>query len=294
MPRRRPRGETAPGSRATGSPLSNAVRRFQGAQDVALSPLGARQAAALGAGLARPPVDATSTRARSSARGDTAEIALAGPRPAADAGGRPARAVAGRLGGAARWRRSARCPAIPTRVGARSRRLPAAGRRAAAPRCRRAWSGRHGGDRRRAPRRRATCWSSRHGGVISALPRPLARPAALLDLAADAVANCSHHRGRAAAACVSRQRDRPPARTSTSARQPPSRLGPCHDAARALRRPGAAALRHAAHRRGAAARGGRPPAPPAHPADRATASAAVARARWRPRSSSPRPPPRSC
>jgi len=38
-----------------GQSVSNAVKRFQGAQDVALSPLGIRQAEALGVAVARRP-----------------------------------------------------------------------------------------------------------------------------------------------------------------------------------------------------------------------------------------------
>ena len=39
-----------------GQSVSNAVRRFQGAQDVALSPLGIRQAEALGVAVGRRPI----------------------------------------------------------------------------------------------------------------------------------------------------------------------------------------------------------------------------------------------
>ncbi len=60
-----------------GQSVSNAVRRFQGGQDVPLSDLGARQAEALGSALRRrPPTHVYSSPLRRARR--TAEIALAG------------------------------------------------------------------------------------------------------------------------------------------------------------------------------------------------------------------------
>ena len=60
-----------------GQSVSNAVRRFQGAQDVALSELGARQAEALGQAIRRLPIAAVYTSPLERAR-RTAEIAAAG------------------------------------------------------------------------------------------------------------------------------------------------------------------------------------------------------------------------
>jgi broad specificity phosphatase PhoE len=60
-----------------GQSVSNAVRRFQGAQDVALSELGARQAEALGRAIRRLPIAAVYTSPLERAR-RTAEIAAAG------------------------------------------------------------------------------------------------------------------------------------------------------------------------------------------------------------------------
>ncbi len=60
-----------------GQSVSNAVRRFQGAQDVALSELGARQAEALGWAIRRLPIAAVYTSPLERAR-RTAEIAAAG------------------------------------------------------------------------------------------------------------------------------------------------------------------------------------------------------------------------
>ncbi len=60
-----------------GQSVSNAVRRFQGAQDVALSELGARQAEALGRAIRRLPIAAGYTSPLERAR-RTAEIAAAG------------------------------------------------------------------------------------------------------------------------------------------------------------------------------------------------------------------------
>ena len=60
-----------------GQSVSNAVRRFQGAQDVALSELGARQADALGQAIRRLPIAAVYTSPLERAR-RTAEIAAAG------------------------------------------------------------------------------------------------------------------------------------------------------------------------------------------------------------------------
>lgn len=62
-----------------GQSVSNAVRRFQGAQDVALSELGARQAEALGQAIRRLPIAAVYTSPLERAR-RTAEIAAAGLR----------------------------------------------------------------------------------------------------------------------------------------------------------------------------------------------------------------------
>lgn len=60
-----------------GQSLSNAVRRFQGAQDVALSPLGIRQAEALGLAVGRRPIAHVYASPLERAR-RTAEIALTG------------------------------------------------------------------------------------------------------------------------------------------------------------------------------------------------------------------------
>jgi broad specificity phosphatase PhoE len=60
-----------------GQSVSNAVRRFQGVQDVALSELGARQAEALGQAIRRLPIAAVYTSPLERAR-RTAEIAAAG------------------------------------------------------------------------------------------------------------------------------------------------------------------------------------------------------------------------
>ncbi len=60
-----------------GQSVSNAVRRFQGAQDVALSELGARQAEALGQAIRRLRISAVYTSPLERAR-RTAEIAAAG------------------------------------------------------------------------------------------------------------------------------------------------------------------------------------------------------------------------
>ncbi len=60
-----------------GQSVSNAVRRFQGVQDVALSELGARQAEALGWAIRRLPIVAVYTSPLERAR-RTAEIAAAG------------------------------------------------------------------------------------------------------------------------------------------------------------------------------------------------------------------------
>jgi len=60
-----------------GQSVSNAVRRFQGVQDVALSELGARQAEALGRAIRRLPIVAVYTSPLERAR-RTAEIAAAG------------------------------------------------------------------------------------------------------------------------------------------------------------------------------------------------------------------------
>lgn len=60
-----------------GQSVSNAVRRFQGVQDVALSELGARQAEALGQVIRRLPIAAVYTSPLERAR-RTAEIAAAG------------------------------------------------------------------------------------------------------------------------------------------------------------------------------------------------------------------------
>ena len=60
-----------------GQSLSNAVRRFQGVQDVALSELGARQAEALGRAVRRRPIAAVYTSPLERAR-RTAEIAAEG------------------------------------------------------------------------------------------------------------------------------------------------------------------------------------------------------------------------
>ena len=159
-----------------GQSVSNAVRRFQGAQDVALSPLGRAPGGGPGPGR-RPPADRrTSTRARSSAPArHRRDRRWRGLGLAADAGGRPARAVAGRLGGlhgrgdpraARRSLRAAGC-AIPCDC------LPPGGEPLADVQARVVRRG--GADRGRASRRRRRARSSRHGGVISALPRALAR-----------------------------------------------------------------------------------------------------------------------
>jgi broad specificity phosphatase PhoE len=60
-----------------GQSISNAVRRFQGAQDVALSPLGVRQAEALGQAVGRRPIAHVYASPLERAR-RTAEIAVAG------------------------------------------------------------------------------------------------------------------------------------------------------------------------------------------------------------------------
>ena len=60
-----------------GQSVSNAVRRFQGTQDVALSELGARQAEALGQAISRRSIVAVYTSPLERAR-RTAEIAAAG------------------------------------------------------------------------------------------------------------------------------------------------------------------------------------------------------------------------
>jgi broad specificity phosphatase PhoE len=60
-----------------GQSVSNAVRRFQGAQDVALSPLGVRQAEALGIAVGRRPIAHVYASPLERAR-RTAEIAVAG------------------------------------------------------------------------------------------------------------------------------------------------------------------------------------------------------------------------
>jgi broad specificity phosphatase PhoE len=60
-----------------GQSVSNAVRRFQGAQDVALSPLGMRQAEALGQAVSRRAIAHVYVSPFERAR-HTAEIALAG------------------------------------------------------------------------------------------------------------------------------------------------------------------------------------------------------------------------
>jgi alpha-ribazole phosphatase len=60
-----------------GQSVSNAVRRFQGAQDVALSPLGVRQAEALGLAVGRRPIAHVYASPLERAR-RTAEIALTG------------------------------------------------------------------------------------------------------------------------------------------------------------------------------------------------------------------------
>jgi len=60
-----------------GQSVSNAVRRFQGTQDVALSELGARQAEALGQAIRHLPIAAVYTSPLERAR-RTAEIAAAG------------------------------------------------------------------------------------------------------------------------------------------------------------------------------------------------------------------------
>ena len=62
-----------------GQSVSNAVRRFQGVQDVTLSELGARQAEALGRAIRRLPIAAVYTSPLERAR-RTAEIAAAGLR----------------------------------------------------------------------------------------------------------------------------------------------------------------------------------------------------------------------
>ena len=59
-----------------GQSVSNAIRRFQGAQDVALSPLGMRQAEALGQAVSRRPIAHVYVSPFERAR-HTAEIALA-------------------------------------------------------------------------------------------------------------------------------------------------------------------------------------------------------------------------
>ena len=60
-----------------GQSVSNAIRRFQGAQDVALSPLGMRQAEALGQAVSRRAIAHVYVSPFERAR-DTAAIALAG------------------------------------------------------------------------------------------------------------------------------------------------------------------------------------------------------------------------
>jgi broad specificity phosphatase PhoE len=60
-----------------GQSVSNAIRRFQGAQDVALSPLGMRQAEALGQAVSRRAIAHVYVSPFERAR-QTAEIALAG------------------------------------------------------------------------------------------------------------------------------------------------------------------------------------------------------------------------
>jgi len=60
-----------------GQSVSNAIRRFQGAQDVALSPLGMRQAEALGQAVSRRAIAHVYVSPFERAR-HTAEIALAG------------------------------------------------------------------------------------------------------------------------------------------------------------------------------------------------------------------------
>jgi len=60
-----------------GQSVSNAVRRFQGAQDVALSPLGIRQAEALGLAVGRRPIAHVYVSPLERAR-HTARVALAG------------------------------------------------------------------------------------------------------------------------------------------------------------------------------------------------------------------------
>ncbi len=60
-----------------GQSVSNAIRRFQGAQDVALSPLGRRQAEALGQAVSRRAIAHVYVSPLERAR-HTAEIALAG------------------------------------------------------------------------------------------------------------------------------------------------------------------------------------------------------------------------
>ena len=60
-----------------GQSVSNAIRRFQGAQDVALSPLGRRQAEALGQAVGRRPIAHVYVSPLERAR-HTAEIARAG------------------------------------------------------------------------------------------------------------------------------------------------------------------------------------------------------------------------
>lgn len=60
-----------------GQSVSNAVRRFQGAQDVALSPLGVRQAEALGLAVGRRPIAHVYVSPLERAR-HTARVALAG------------------------------------------------------------------------------------------------------------------------------------------------------------------------------------------------------------------------
>ena len=99
-----------------GQSVSNAVRRFQGAQDVALSPLGRRQAEALGRRAGPAPH-----------RRRLREPAGARPPHRGDRGGRPRPPAHGAWticascrwasGRAARWRRSGRGPAIPMPAG---------------------------------------------------------------------------------------------------------------------------------------------------------------------------------
>ncbi len=164
-----------------GQSLSNAVRRFQGTQDIALSDLGRRQAVALSAGLrgrtrrprlrepARPrPVDGRRSWWPSTACRSPSWTICASCRSATGRG--------------ARWRRSARCPAIPTRCWVRD---PVGGCPPSGEPLDRVQARvveRHRGHRRRASgrRRRARRLSRRRD---QRLPGPLPRPAAVLDLA---------------------------------------------------------------------------------------------------------------